>query len=104
MAATDTTLKTFRAEAFPADSDLIFEVDAEQDGALYEIWEVRSDSPNARKRTSALPEKIARQQAAEWTDESVGNYLSERLGPNKVKVVKKYAVVKVETIRTLVTG
>lgn len=96
-------LKTFKAEVFPADDALVFALDNEQADDLCEIWEVRSNSPHARKRTSALPERFAREQAAEWTNESVENYIAESRGPIKPKVVKKYVVVKVETTRTLVT-
>lgn len=97
-------LRTFPANAFPADNDLTFPVESEQEGDLYEIWEVRSDSPVARRRTihGGLPERIARATAAEWTDESVENYLMERRGPVKPKVFKKYVVVKAETQRSLV--
>lgn len=96
-------LKTFPASVFPADSDLTFTVEREQEGGLYEIWEVSSDSPNARLRCAAQPEKPARRTAAEWTDEQVENFIAESRGPVKPKVVRKFVVVKVEATRTLVT-
>jgi hypothetical protein len=96
-------LKTFPADLFPADSDLTFDVETVHKGDLYEIWEVSSDSPRARLRSSAQPEQHARRIAAEWTDEQVETYLMERRGPIKPKVVRKFVAVKVETTRTLAT-
>ena len=99
--ASSKDLLTFKSHLFTADEDLILSTEAEREGDLYEVWEVRSDSPNARLRCQAMPEKHARRQAAEWTDESVRQFMSESRGPNKPKVMRKYVAVKVEVTRTV---
>lgn len=94
-------LLTFQPQHFTADKDLVFVTPAEQEGDLYEIWEVRSDSPTARLRASAQPEQHARASAAKWTDESVRNFIAESMGPRTPAVKTKYVAVKVETVRTV---
>lgn len=103
MSPADTTLRSFPADAFPADEDLVFVTPSETHGDLYEVWEVSSDSPSARLRVNAMPEKHARRTAAEWTDEQVENFIAESRGPVKPKVIRKFVAVKVETVRALAT-